>query len=403
MFEFMRNKVVDVARLDRETLEVHGILDDSIYSIELDFRVNISDLICSGVKGRWLRWTTPECPRATHFLKEANGFCLKAGIDDKIHKTVGRRACRHFANLFIECAHAARETVKLLEWEEAQRDNLELTLKQFMSNDDKAPATESSVAVEEQEKSSGTKSSDVVSGTVAENDGVSEKISAQAESSADAGAGRLGQGTFVIDLHMHTSPASPCASDSVDAMIKEAKRIGLQGVCLTDHNYVWSADAVQALRKKHDFLVLRANEIITEQGDMLVFGFDENIQGVTKLSELRKRVDAVGGFIVAAHPFRGFLTFGADDVGLTSDSAMAREMFKWVNGVETLNGKVTETENKLSMKVAKGLGLPSTGGSDAHDISTVGVYATAFEQVIDSEETLLAALREGKYRPVAFR
>ena len=38
MFDFMRNKVVDVARLDQDTLEVHGILDDSIYSVELDFR-----------------------------------------------------------------------------------------------------------------------------------------------------------------------------------------------------------------------------------------------------------------------------------------------------------------------------------------------------------------------------
>ena len=395
MFEFMRNKVVDVARLDQETLAVHGILDDSIYSIELDFRVNISDLVCSGIKGRWLRWTTPECPRAIDFLKEAEGFCLKAGIDDKIHKTVGRNACRHFANLFIECAHSVRETVKLLDWEKARKDNPELALKQFMLSAEKVWGTASPAAAEDQDK---------LSGTVSGSDGGAEKTSGQVETSAKSGAGtHLGRDGFVIDMHLHTSPASPCASDSVDAMISEAKRIGLQGICLTDHNHVWSSDAVQALREKHDFLVLRANEIITEQGDMLVFGFDENIQGITKLAELRKRVDAVGGFIVAAHPFRGFLTFGADDVGLTSDSAMAREMFKWVNGVETLNGKVTDTENQLSMKVAQGLGLPSTGGSDAHDVSTVGVYATVFEQVIDNEETLLAELKKGKYRPVAFR
>ena len=397
MFEFMRNKVVDVARLDQDTLEVHGILDDSIYSLELNFRVNISDLVCSGVTGRWVRWTTPECPRSIDFLNEANGFCLKAGIDNKIHKTIGRRSCRHFANLFIECAHAVQETIKLLDWQEAQKENPELTFKQFMRNEATVPVAGSSVVMEKDQEvprpdSGGTGG-----------DGASVKPPAQVKSPETLRKTDPGQGQFIIDMHLHTSPASPCASDSVDAMIEEAKRIGLQGICLTDHNHVWSADAVSALGEKHDFLVLRANEIITEQGDILVFGFDEDIQGIIKLAELKKRVAAVGGFIVAAHPFRGFLTFGADDVGLTSESAMAREMFKWVDGVETLNGKVTETENKLSQDVAKGLGLPSTGGSDAHDISTVGVYATAFDEIIDGEEALLAALKAGKYHPVVFR
>ena len=82
---------------------------------------------------------------------------------------------------------------------------------------------------------------------------------------------------------------------------------------------------------------------------------------------------------------------------------MAREMFKWVGGVETLNGKVTATENGLAQNVANGLGLSATGGSDAHDVSTVGAYATVFERAINSEEELLAALKEGKYRPVTFR
>ena len=415
MFDFMRNKVVDVARLDPETLEVHGILDDSIYSLELDFKVNISDLICSGVKGRWLRWTTPECPRAIDFLNEAEGFCLEAGIDNKIHKTIGRRSCRHFANLFIECAYAVRETIKLLGWQEAQREHPDLTFKQFILNDEKGPVAQPSVVVESHKEVpspvSGAAGDTGAAGAArgagdtrgAGGDAASAKPPVGVESPTTSRKSHPGPGNFIIDMHLHTSPASPCASDSVYAMIEEAKRIGLQGICLTDHNYVWSADAVLALREKHDFLVLRANEIITEQGDILVFGFDEDIQGIIKLVELKKRVAAVGGFIVAAHPFRGFLTFGADDVGLTPESAMARDMFKWVDGVETLNGKVTETENKLSLDVAKGLGLPSTGGSDAHDISTVGVYATAFDEIIDGEKALLAALKAGKYHPVVFR
>ncbi|MCK5916361.1 MAG: PHP domain-containing protein, partial [Deltaproteobacteria bacterium] len=364
----------------------HGILDDSIYSLEINFKVNISDLVCSAVEGDWLRWTTPECPRALTFLDEVEGFCLKAGVDEKVHKTMGRRACRHFANLFNECAYAVRETAKGLGWQAALKEDKELTFKQFMLNGGAAEVAGSSPVMENREVPSGLSPGEV---------------KAVKQTSVSTAVSVLGD--FVIDLHLHTSPASPCASDSVDAMIEEAKRIGLQGICLSDHNYVWSTEAVQALREKHDFLVLRVNEIVTEQGDMLVFGFYEDIQGIIKLAELKKQVAAVGGFIVGAHPFRGFLTFGADDVGLTAEKAMAREMFKLVDGVETLNGKVTKTENGLAQNVANGLGLPATGGSDAHDVSTVGLYATAFEQAIDSEEDLLDALKKGKYRPVTFR
>jgi hypothetical protein len=71
--------------------------------------------------------------------------------------------------------------------------------------------------------------------------------------------------------------------------------------------------------------------------------------------------------------------------------------------VETLSGKVTATENSFAQNVAKGLGLPATGDSDAHDVSTVGTYATAFEQTINSEKELLSTLKEGRYQPVTFR
>ncbi|MBN2809560.1 MAG: PHP domain-containing protein [Deltaproteobacteria bacterium] len=396
--EFMRNKMVDVAHLDAETLSVHGVLTDSIYSLELDFKVRISDLVCSEVEGRWLRWTTPQCPRALTFLNEADGFCLAPGIDARIHKTMGRRACRHFANLFIECAYAVRETVKMLRWQAAVVSEPDLTLRDFI---ERGADDGSATSAEMQNPASSEET--LASAVSASNGKASGKFPADVgQSSAGAAVGNQERG-FVIDLHLHTAPASPCASSSVDEMIVEAKRIGLDGICLSDHNYLWSAEAVQALREKHNFLVLRVNEIVTEQGDMLVFGFYEDVQGIIRLAELKQRVAAVGGFIVAAHPFRGFLTFGADDVGLTPEKAMAREMFKWVDGVECLNGKVTVTENGLARHVATGLGLPATGGSDAHDVSTVGVCATAFESEIKSEEDLLAALKAGKYRPVNFR
>jgi predicted metal-dependent phosphoesterase TrpH len=189
----------------------------------------------------------------------------------------------------------------------------------------------------------------------------------------------------------------------VDDLIEEAKRIGLDGICLTEHNRIWDPEQIADLREKHNFLILRGNEITTDQGDMIVFGLEKEVEGIVKLEELRGEVLKAGGFMIVAHPFRGFLIFGVGKLGLTPEKAMERPLFKLVDAVETMNCKVTEKENEFATKVATGLRLPATGGSDAHQISAVGIFATQFSQRITDEKGLIEALKSGAYSPLAFR
>ena len=49
------------------------------------------------------------------------------------------------------------------------------------------------------------------------------------------------------------------------------------------------------------------------------------------------------------------------------------------------------------------LGLPATGGSDAHEVYEVGQYITRFSNPIKDEKDLINALRSGNYSPAAFR
>ena len=107
--------------------------------------------------------------------------------------------------------------------------------------------------------------------------------------------------------------------------------------------------------------------------------------------------------MIVAHPFRGFLTFGVGQLGLTAEKAMTRPLFRSVDAVEVLNSKVTEKENGFASEVATGLGLPTTGGSDAHEVSEVGIYATKFTASIKNETDLIVALKTGAYSPIAFR
>jgi predicted metal-dependent phosphoesterase TrpH len=364
MLTFMRNKWVGVERWDEETLWVYGVLDDDIYGVELETSIRLPDMVIQSIQGRFKRWTTPECPKAIPVLREAVGFhLLEEGFDQKVQKNIGRKGCRHFANLLVECCATAQGAATMIRGEKRKKVGEE---KSFVKE---------GKSVRRQTREAG--------------EGIEDHV--------ESGGG------MVIDLHLHTFPASPCSVARVDDVIEEAKKIGLDGICLTDHNYIWDKARVATLSEKHDFLILRGNEITTDQGDMLVFGLETPIHGIIKLEELKGMVSEAEGFIIAAHPFRGFLLFGSGKLGLTPQSAMKRPLFRWVDGIEVLNSKVTEKENRIAREVAEELGLLGTGGSDAHQVSEIGLCATRFGAKINDERDLVEALKGGKCSPVAFR
>ena len=387
MLKFSRNKLISAVRESHDTLKIHGVLDDDIYSLQIDMLLSIDDLKILSVNSRWNRWTTPECQRAEAVLSQAAGFKIKEGIEDKIHKIIGRKGCRHFANLLIECCDSAKKAVLITRWDDAKKENPSLTFNDFTGKikDDSPVVSLAAPSVNQPAAALETKEN-VLKDNIRNDSSKAKSFS----------------GNTVIDLHVHTSPASPCSSAPADLLIKKAKRIGLTGICFTDHNHVWSPGQIEDLRQKHGFLVLGGNEITTSQGDMLVFGFDRDIKGIIRLEELSREVKKAKGFIIAAHPFRGFLVVGASQLGLTVERGMARELFKFVDAVEVLNGKVTEKENNFALKVAQGLGLACTGGSDAHEVDEVGYYATCFNDEIKNEVNLVNALKSGNFSPVVF-
>ena len=373
MLTFSRHKLVSIYRKEEDILLVRGILEDDIYAMEVDVSITLPDLEIVSIQGKWIRMENSECPRAVPFLQEAVGFhLLEEGFRQRVQKTVGRKSCRHFANILLECCDAAVDASEVIRGEAEKGGKSNLILKDSLGEEN------------------GT-----VMAPGPDRDDLDRSLAKPVN-------GGLAEG-LAIDLHVHTSEASPCSSAPVGDLVTEAKRIGLDGICLTDHNHVWDPKTLVELRQRHDFLILRGNEIATDQGDMLVFGFDEDIKEVMRLDELRRKVLKTGGFIIAAHPFRGFLTFGIGQLGLTPEKAMERPLFQHVDAVEVLNSKVSDKENRFSSQVAAGLGLPGTGGSDAHEVEEVGVYATRFSDTITNEEELVEALKRGNYSPVAFR
>ena len=332
MLKFQRNKLVSIFQDNPDELRVHGLLDDHIFGLELDMRVRINDLTIHFIDGKWNREETPECSRAIPFLQEAKGFRIDSRhLAQKINKVVSRTSCPHFANLLLECCTAANEAVQVMKWKSARSDQPDLTFEAYVTG-----------AETGKEEKQPPESKIILAGN---NEAPPKRTERQPQAIT---------GGYVIDLHVHSFPASQCSSISVDELIQEAKRIQLDAVCLTDHNHVWDPKVIESLNQKHAFRVFGGNEITTDQGDMLVFGMYTNVKGIIKLVDLKKMVDDVDGFLIAAHPFRGFLVFNASQIGLTVEKAMQRSAYKQVHALEVLNGKVTEKENRFAAKVAQG-------------------------------------------------
>ncbi len=211
---------------------------------------------------------------------------------------------------------------------------------------------------------------------------------------------------MLIDLHTHTEPLSHDSLLSPDALIKLAKSARLDGICLTEHDFFWEPDRARELRHRHGFLVVPGIEVNTEDGHVLVFGLEKYVYGMHRMHELAALVNAAGGLMIAAHPYRRQLPFELRHEGDWADAldrAAANPAYPLVAAMESYNGRGTTRENAFARGLAERLGLPPAAGSDAHTSADVGRCATEFEREISGLEDLIAELKAGRFRPAVLR
>ena len=210
---------------------------------------------------------------------------------------------------------------------------------------------------------------------------------------------------MIIDIHTHTYPTSVDSFIEADELIVEAKRIGLDGVCITDHDGFWDHREVEELSKRHDFLVLPGCEVTTEEGHLLVYGLKRYIFGMHRAGFVKDKLDRERGAMVVAHPYRRTYRKGAhtdeDAYAEMMDRAARNHVFGMVDAVEVMNGRGLPEENAFSGDMARRFGLPGTGASDAHRLEDLGSYATEFERRVTSLDDLMTELRAGRFRAVA--
>jgi predicted metal-dependent phosphoesterase TrpH len=193
---------------------------------------------------------------------------------------------------------------------------------------------------------------------------------------------------MVIDLHVHEYLFSPCSGMSLEEAAAQARRIGLDGLCITDHN---SLDIRGALSLRTlDFPVFVGVEMTTRQGDMVAFGLDVLPRRQPTAQEFADFVADRGGFCFAAHPFRAW------GGGMRQHVHEVRNM----QGVEVFNGANPGSDNVKALRACRALGLIPVAGSDAHAVEDIGSYATRFPEPVRTLEELVAALKAGRGCPV---
>lgn len=192
---------------------------------------------------------------------------------------------------------------------------------------------------------------------------------------------------MLIDIHVH-SDNSQCSVMPIREIVARAKSLGLDGVCITDHDSLAVLSQIDEGFQPNGVLVLVGMEYTTPQGDFLVYGDVESLSSGLEAPALFEAVDEMGGAVVAAHPFRGWRP---SDASLLGHPLLA--------AIETANGRNTDGEDEQAQGAAAKHGKACTAGSDAHDYDELGQFPTEFSVEIRSRDDLALALKNGQCSP----
>jgi predicted metal-dependent phosphoesterase TrpH len=191
--------------------------------------------------------------------------------------------------------------------------------------------------------------------------------------------------TVRIDLHVH-SHHSVDSSLTLDQIVDRITFRGLQGFALTDHNTIAGHSDLVRLRESYPgFLFIPGAEVSTREGHLLVYGLRENPPANRPLSDTLEWSRARGAVAVLAHPFRWMHGVG----GRVAESAR-------VAAFEGRNGRNSEIANTRAELLAAHRGLPTTGGSDAHELASVGRAYTEFSDGVSTVGDVIDQIRQGR-------
>ena len=169
-----------------------------------------------------------------------------------------------------------------------------------------------------------------------------------------------------IDFHVHTH-------FSYDSLMKPAKILqiakkrGLDGIVICDHNTIQGGIETQKLNKDKNFHVIVGAEIATDAGDITGIFLTREIES-RDFNTVIEEIRAQNGKVILNHPYKGHDLTKVD-------------MSK-IDFVEGYNSRLSMEDNQKAHELAKAYTIPMTAGSDAHGYAEIGNSKTTVNDIV---------------------
>jgi predicted metal-dependent phosphoesterase TrpH len=189
-----------------------------------------------------------------------------------------------------------------------------------------------------------------------------------------------------IDFHVHTWFSHDCLMPP-RLVIEIARRRGLNGIAITDHNTV--AGALTGVDQNHysDFLVIPGVEVKSDLGDLIGLYVDREIES-RHFAEVIQEIHEKGGVAYLPHPIR---TFGAQR------AQQIYAAYPDIDFWEMYNGRYEDKEFSEALKLFQSVTIPGLlCGSDAHFPWEIGICRTNLADVPRDPQSLLALSKDAE-------
>jgi predicted metal-dependent phosphoesterase TrpH len=189
-----------------------------------------------------------------------------------------------------------------------------------------------------------------------------------------------------IDFHIHTDYSDSVSS--LEDVLKAVRKRNLDRIAITDHGTITAS--IYAAQIVTDLIVIPGVEIETCDGHILVLGVKNPPSRGLSVADVVEYARKEGGLIIIPHPGIPFIGVNEEAIRRIKPDA-----------IETHNAKTPLFRyfvNK-NTKLANNLGLPKTGGSDAHSFRSVGDAYTIVEVTTRNVDGVLEAVRRGRTQP----
>lgn len=184
---------------------------------------------------------------------------------------------------------------------------------------------------------------------------------------------------FYYDLHCHTN-LSPDAPLTAGKLVKMAKKRGLDGVAITNHNKVYKGE------EEVDGIQIIPGVEIDVKGGVHLLGYfvKKDIEKKQDFKEAVLQIHSQGGLAIWAHPLR--------KEGVLEKN---KDIYSLIDGLESGNAMDSKFHQKEVESICREENLLSTAGSDAHTEGQVGMAVLKVPFKI-TRDNFKEALKEGE-------